>query len=94
MEARSLAILWPLLLSPLAGILLVKFSGSGFDGTVNQKAILVLGLGFVAWWVVLLVGFALTLSLLKNKTKVEVFVLFCATLAGGVVQFWTALWMN
>jgi hypothetical protein len=94
MRIRPLVILWPLLLSPIVGYAVVKISGPYYDGGVNQNSIVTRFIASVAWTVVLLVGLVITLGVLKEKKKEEIFVLFCASILGAALHYLIATGVN
>ena len=94
MRARSLIILWPLLLSPVVGYAVAKISGPYYDGGVNQNSIVTRFIASVIWAVVLMIGLVITLGVLKEKKKEEIFALACSSILGATIHYLIATGVN
>jgi hypothetical protein len=77
-KKRTLVLLWPLLIAPIAGISSTVISGPTYTTAANQDAIVVRGIALITWICFTSIGLLVTLFTLKNKTKREWMVAFSA----------------
>ena len=89
-----MVLLWPLLLSPAVGYAVAKICGPYYDSGVNQNSIVARFIASVIWAVVLMIGLVVTLGVLKEKKKEEIFVLVCASIVGAALHYFIATGVN
>jgi len=86
-KTRTLVLLWPLLIAPMAGISSTVISGPTYTTAANQDAMLVRGLALIAWICVTSIGVITTLVALKCRKTSEWMIALSAFL-GGIFVFY------